>query len=203
MKIILATGNLHKKRELSKIFAPHTVLTPDDLGLSFSFKERGKSYLENALGKAHALFSLVREPVLADDSGLSVPALGGEPSIYSARYGNSNITGQSGRGVGFSDKQRNEYLLSRLKGKEKREAFYVCCMVLLIGEYRFFIAQETLHGLIAEKPEGTGGFGYDPIFLLPDRGKTVASLSEEEKNLISHRGKAGMHIRTIIDKLDI
>jgi XTP/dITP diphosphohydrolase len=131
--------------------------------------------------------------VLADDSGLSLPALGGAPGIYSARYGSDlNAAGEE-----LSAEERNSYLLSQIAGRKDRSAFYVCCMVLIIETYRFFTVQETWHGEITDRPAGRGGFGYDPVFYLPEYGMTAAELSEDEKNRLSHRGKAA----AMIDRL--
>ncbi len=188
MDILLATGNLHKKREISQILDAHRILTPGDLGLDFAYEETGTTYLANAIGKGMALHRQTRKAVIADDSGISVPALGGEPGVYSARYGSE------GGKRRLDDVERYELLLKNMRGVADRRAFYVCCMVLVLEEYRFFVAQETLHGEIGTEPIGSGGFGYDPIFVLPGRGATVAQIPAEEKNRISHRGRAGRRI---------
>ena len=128
--------------------------------------------------------------VIADDSGICVDALDGRPGVYSARYGSESI----------SDGERNALLLEEMKGVERRGAHYVCCMVAILGTDHFGVAQETWHGEIAQAPsEGTGGFGYDPIFYLPDRGLTVADIDDAEKDAISHRGKASRRIRRYLN----
>jgi len=199
MDLILATGNPHKKVELSRILAPHRILIPPDIGASFDAEETGTTYLENALIKAGALSEAAGGiPVLADDSGISVPALGGAPGVYSARYGSEDA------GRNLEAPERNKFLLqnmAHLTG-DGRRAFFVCCMVLILDEYRIFSAQETFGGFIAEEPFGSGGFGYDPIFHLPDRDCTVAELDAVEKDRISHRGRAGLRIKAILDNLD-
>ena len=195
MEVVLATGNAHKAKELEEILAPHRVLTPADLGLDFDCEETGVTYLENALLKARTLADLTDKPVIADDSGLSLPALGGAPGIYSARYGSE----EAGRML--EAPERNDFLLKNLQGIEDRSAFFVCSMVLILSEYRVYSVQETLDGEITGDQSGTGGFGYDPVFYLPERKMTVADLSEEEKNRISHRGKAGAKIKLILDSL--
>lgn len=198
MELILATGNAHKREELGLILAPHTVLTPADIGVSYTAEETGTTYLENAFIKAQALAAATKKPVLADDSGLTVPAMDGEPGVLSARYGSA----WAGRPL--DDGGRNAYLLKkmvRLSGEERRASF-VCCMVLLLNEMRVFTVQETFDGFIADAPSGSGGFGYDPLFYLPRRGMTVAELPEGEKNRISHRGRAGSRIKAILDDLD-
>ncbi len=196
MEIVLATGNKHKKEELADILHPHSVLVPSDIDVRFDFPETGSTYLENAYGKAEHLFGMIGRPVIADDSGLSVPALGGEPGVYSARYG------AEPNGKRLQAAERNRYLLEKMTGVTDRRAFFVCCMVLILEEYRFFVAEETVHGEITHEPAGTGGFGYDPVFSLPEWGKTIAELPEGEKNKISHRGKAGLRIKQIIDLLE-
>ncbi|RKX72688.1 MAG: non-canonical purine NTP pyrophosphatase, partial [Spirochaetes bacterium] len=159
MELLLATGNPHKKEELSRILHPHRVLIPSDLGISFDADETGTTYLENALIKARTLRDLSGgRTVLADDSGLSVPALGGAPGVYSARYGSDESDSE------LEAPERNQLLLANMadiKG-ENREAFFVCCMALILDDYRVFTAQETFSGIIALKPYGAGGFGYDP-----------------------------------------
>lgn len=195
MEIVLATGNAHKKREISEILPGHHILVPREVGVHFHYEETGTTYLENALGKARELFRLTGRAVLADDSGISVPALGGAPGVFSARFGAGEARGE------LDDVGRYELLLEKMRGRSDRSAFYVCCMVLILEEYRFFVCQETLHGEIAQSPIGHGGFGYDPIFLLPDRGKTVAEISSSDKHEISHRGRAGRRIGEIIEAI--
>jgi XTP/dITP diphosphohydrolase len=195
MEIVLAGGNMHKKREISEILQDHTIVLPEECGVRFSHEETGTTYLDNALGKARALYRKIGRPVIADDSGISVPALGGAPGVYSARFGSDE-----GR-KGLDDVGRYELLLEKMVGREDRSAFYVCCMVLLLEDYRFFACQETLHGELMKSPVGNGGFGYDPIFFLPDRNKTVAEISSAEKNEISHRGRAGRRIGEILASL--
>jgi XTP/dITP diphosphohydrolase len=196
MKIVLATGNKHKKKELSQIISSHLLLQPEDLGISFYHEEIADTFIGNSMGKAQALFAACRKPVLADDSGLIVPALnGGEPGIFSARYGSD----ESGKNL--SDTERNLYLLDKMRSISDRSAFFVCCMTLILDEYRVFTVQETFHGEIISRMEGTGGFGYDPIFFLPELGKTAAQLSEKEKNSISHRGKAGIRMAALLHDL--
>jgi len=179
-----ATNNLHKLRELSRLFPGYHLSSPADIGCLFSFEETGKTYLENALGKALNLYHLVETPVLADDSGLEVTGLGGQPGIYSSRYGSADGKTK------LSDAERNTYLLSRAASLSDRSCFFVCCMVLVLDEKRFISVQETFHGVLAGEPSGSGGFGYDPVVYLPEIGKTVAELNDAEKDSLSHRGKA-------------
>lgn len=199
MEFVLATGNQHKKEELERILESHSILLPKDINVAFDADETGKTYLENALIKARVLFNQAGgRPVMADDSGLSVPALGGAPGIYSARYG-SKETGRN-----LAPPERNAFLLrnmTHLSGEDRR-AFFVCCMVLIVDEYRVFTAQETFAGRIADTAAGVGGFGYDPVFFLPERGCTVAELTAAEKDEISHRGRASMRIAAVLDNLE-
>ncbi len=199
MKVLLATGNTHKKEEFKRIFKSHEILIPADIGIDFDVDEIGATFLENSLIKARALLQTVRDvPILADDSGLSIPAFGGAPGIYSARYGNASA------GSPLTSTERNECLLqdiSHLKGEE-RYAFFVCCLTLMLDEHRFFTSQEILSGFITHSPCGTGGFGYDPIFYLPGRDCSVAELSEEDKDVLSHRGQAARRLQRIMDSLE-
>jgi XTP/dITP diphosphohydrolase len=133
--------------------------------------------------------------VIADDSGLCVDALGGKPGIYSARYG-------SVRGRKLEDKARNALLLREMANNPNRKAHFVCAMVLLYSEDRFAAVEETLEGELISEERGTGGFGYDPILFLPEYGKTVAELSEDEKNRLSHRAKAARGIAALLEKFN-
>ena len=196
MDILLATNNSHKAAEFRRIFAsyriPHTILLPNDLGLSFSYEEGTDDYLANSMGKARALYEQARRPVLADDSGLAVAALGWKPGVFSSRFG-SEATGEM-----LSPDARNRYLLDRMRGSRERRACFVCCMVLLLDRFRFLVAQETLWGEIAASPRGEGGFGYDPVFWVPEHGRTVAELPDSVKDRVSHRGRAAMRILAML-----
>ena len=201
MIIWFASGNLHKKRELADILSSAILASgvsfkinikiPSDVGLEFAPEETGNSFVENALIKATALFKLVGEPVIADDSGICVDALDGRPGIHSAYYGGKELNAA----------ERNALLLSELGDNLNRKAHFVCAMALYYGPDRFFIAQETLEGELVRNVEvarGSGGFGYDPILFIPKLGRTVAELSDEEKNKFSHRGKAGRAIGSLL-----
>lgn len=191
MKLWLATNNEHKKRELEAIFSGHTLVTPGSAGLVFDPEETGSTFIENTLIKARALYDLVHEPVLADDSGLCIDALDGRPGIYSARYGSTN-------GKKLESWERNELLLKEMEQVANRKARFICSMVLLFNHDRFFVVQETLEGEIIRESRGSGGFGYDPILYIPEQGCTVAELSEDAKNRISHRGKAGLAVAQLL-----
>ena len=198
MTLWFATGNEHKYRELSAILRGHQLRLPKEKGIDFDPDETGTSFLENALLKGRVLYQLVQEPVIADDSGLCVDALGGRPGIYSARYSGP---GGDGGNEKLSSEERNELLLQELGDTDQRSARFVCAMVLVLSEYRFFVVQETLEGTIVRQGRGAGGFGYDPLLYLKEWGKTVAELSENEKNTLSHRAKAAQRIMTWIDSL--
>ena len=209
MTIWLATGNIHKKKELADILSGdilsgkilserkiRELKSPVDAGLNFEPEETGNSFPENALIKAGELYRLLDgawhpgDVIIADDSGICVDALGGKPGIYSARYGGK-----------VTDTERNALLLAELGDNPLRSARFVCAMVLYCSPDRFYIAQETMEGELvtnAESARGTGGFGYDPVLFIPELGRTVAELSDEEKNRHSHRGKAGRVIARIL-----
>ena len=193
--IWLASGNRHKKAELAAIFK-ETLRIPSEAGIAFDPEENGSTFAENALIKAEALYNIVTEPVIADDSGLCIDALGGRPGIYSARYAGpaNEKTGAAKKNLDAAE--RNAIILGELGNNAQRKARFVCAMALVYGKDRFFMAQETLEGEIVFHgyERGTGGFGYDPIFFLPGRGCTLAELSAEEKNTVSHRGKAARFI---------
>ena len=208
MNIWLASGNFNKKAELAAIFEScglsHKLLVPKDAGIEFDPDETGGSFFENALIKAGELCRLLEEagsplysagdPVIADDSGLCVDALDGRPGILSARYGGK-----------ISAHERNVLLLDELGDASIRRARFVCAMVLFYANDRFFLAQETLEGEIVKSIKdaaGSKGFGYDPVLYIPASERTVAQLSEEEKNHISHRGKAGKIIAKVLTEIN-
>ena len=202
MTVLLATNNEHKKLELAEILAGHSVLVPANLNVEFEFEETEDTFLLNALGKTRALRALVAgrpEPVIvvADDSGLCVDALHGAPGVFSARYGSPD-----GGVTELPSPKRNALLLQALEGVSERRAHFVCCMVAVFPDDRFAVVQETFEGEIAHVPSGDGGFGYDPIFLLPERGMTVAELPEGEKHRISHRGKAARSLAAALSAME-
>ena len=193
--LTVATNNPHKLREFRRLFSGFRLFSPEQVGSTFSYEETGTTYLGNALGKALHLYHLIETPVLADDSGLEVAGLGGQPGIYSSRFGSVDTK--------LSDSERNAYLLNRAAFLNDRACFFVCCMVAVFDEKRFFAVQETFPGVLAAEPSGSGGFGYDPVVYLPEKGKTVAELSDEEKNGISHRGKAARRLATLLAANDL
>lgn len=206
-KLYLATGNKHKREEIQQILQDYEIRIPSDDGIDFDPVEDGKSFYENSLIKARALWNLVHEPVIADDSGICVDALGGEPGIYTSRYAGPDFMHGKADGSKISQEQQNSFLIQQLNDtkSENRSCHYTCAMVLLLNPDRFFVAQETFEGQLIhniEEAAGNGGFGYDPIVYLPDYKKTVAQISSEEKNRISHRGKALKTIAKILENLE-
>ncbi len=217
MKIYLATGNLNKKREMSEILSEHTIVIPSDENIDFSPVEDGSTFYENSLIKARALYDIVHSPVIADDSGIGVDALNGEPGIFSSRYAGPAFMHGKPDGKKISQEEQNRFLIEQTnKAIEenqlppapylhgKRSCHYTCAMVLYCGPDRLFVAQETFEGCLIDsldKAAGTGGFGYDPIVFLPEYNRTVAQLTPDEKNAISHRGKAVRVIQKIIESL--
>ncbi len=187
-ELLLASNNEHKTREFARLFPGVKIRVPREVGIEFDFPEDGDTFFANAYGKASALHRLSGRPVIADDSGLCVDSLGGEPGILSARYGSPP------GGAVLDAPRRNDYLLSRMAGMTARSARFVCCLVLVLGTERFVSAQETVPGVIAESPRGGHGFGYDPLFYLAEMGKTMAELSDVDKDRISHRGRAARQI---------
>lgn len=176
-KIVLATGNKGKLNEFREMLPSFDVLSPKNLGIDFNVQETGASFYENALIKARALYEICKMPTLADDSGLCVDALGGAPGVMSARYS------------GGTDADNVKKLLSELKNKTDRAAHFSCCIVYFDGTKTVEATGET-HGHIALCPDGDGGFGYDPVFVSDDLGKTFAMATAEEKNAVSHRARA-------------
>jgi XTP/dITP diphosphohydrolase len=192
---VLATNNKHKKQELQKIMTGINIITPDEIGIDFDCDETGTTFLENSMLKAQTLYELAGRPVIADDSGLCVEGLDGAPGIFSARYGSP------AGGPDLESSERNIFLLNKmasLKGPEERKATFVCCMSAIIDKYRIYTVQETIAGFIAEKPYGAGGFGYDPVLYLPEQLKTVAELTDNEKNKISHRARAALRLGLLL-----
>lgn len=191
-KIIFATGNEEKMREIREILAslPVEVLSMKEAGIQADIIEDGKTFEENAVIKAKAIAQLSEEIVLADDSGLVIDYLNGEPGIYSARY----------MGEDTSYRIKNENLIQRLEGvpDEERTARFVCVIAAAFPDGTVLTTEGTVEGRIGYEEKGENGFGYDPIFYLPEYGCTTAQLTEEKKNEISHRGKA---LRKMVEKL--
>ncbi|MBI5379224.1 MAG: XTP/dITP diphosphatase [Nitrospirae bacterium] len=192
MELVLATNNPHKVREIREVLAdlPIKVLTPADLRLAVEVKEDGATYAENAAKKARAVAALTGRPALADDSGLEVEALGGEPGVRSARY-----TGEDASGADHIRK-----LLEALSGVpfDRRRAVFRCVLVLAWPDGGEETAEGACEGTITFQPMGERGFGYDPVFLIPEYGQTFAQMEPREKHRISHRGRALERLREIL-----
>lgn len=183
MKVILASKNPHKLTELSVILSQHgfEIALESEYGLDIDVDETGTTFEENSLLKAEAVMKASGLPVLADDSGLMVDALDGAPGVYSARYGHKS-----------SDGERTEFLLENMKDvpDEKRTAKFVCVITCLWPDGRKIVARGECPGVITHEVHGENGFGYDPVFYLPELGMTYAELPSEQKNAISHRARA-------------
>jgi len=194
-KLVIATGNAGKLREIQALLAPLgcEVLTQTDLGIADA-EEPHPTFIENALAKARHAAALAGLPALADDSGVCAVALRGEPGVHSARYaGNSP-------GRGERDARNNDKLVAALAACSDRRAYYYCAMVLVrhAADPQPLIGEGYWWGEISAHARGCNGFGYDPHFFLPELGKTAAELDPEHKNRLSHRGQA---LRQLVDKL--
>lgn len=183
-KIIFATGNEGKMREIREILKELQVpvLSMKEAGVSLNIEENGSTFAENAEIKARAVWNCTGGIVLADDSGLVVDALGGEPGVYSARY----------MGEDTSYEIKNREIIRRLEAVsgQDRSARFVCIIAAVLPDGTVRKTEGTMDGVIAMEPAGEEGFGYEPILYIPEYGKTGAQLTMEEKNAISHRGKA-------------
>jgi len=188
MRLVLSTRNQHKVRELGVLLAPHEVLPlPDNVELP---PETGDTFAENALGKARAAAEQTGMPAIADDSGIEASALAGRPGVRSARYAGQNAT----------DEDNLNKLLEEVPDEGDRRVTYVCALAYVDGDEEH-VFEGRCEGTLAHEPRGTGGFGYDPAFLPADRddSRTMAELSVEEKDAISHRGRAA---RAFLDWLE-
>ncbi len=192
--LLIATKNRHKLNEISTILVnrPIELKSLADFGNSPEIIENGQTFRENAAIKADTCFEYFHLPAMGDDSGLEVPALGNEPGVFSARYA----------GADTNDLKNNLYLLDKMKGLtgEQRRARFVCTICYRDEGHREFFTGIT-EGYILDEFRGQSGFGYDPIFYIPEIGKTYAELSMEEKNAISHRGKAMIKFAAFLDKI--
>ena len=192
MRFVAATGNKGKLREIKEILAdfPLDVVSMGEAGIHDEIDETGKTFEENAVIKARYIAGLTNDIVIADDSGLEVDYLNGEPGIYSSRFA----------GEGASDEDKNRKLLRLLQGVpfEKRTGRFVCAVAVVFPDGRSFTVQGKCEGYIGEKPAGFNGFGYDPLFYVPGYEMTIAEMDTETKNSISHRGKA---LRMMVQEL--
>lgn len=197
MKIVFASGNAHKTREVKELLQESLqfdfeLLSLKDVGFEGDIVEDGSTFEENSMIKAETVYEFCRLPVIADDSGICVDALGGAPGIHSARYA-----------AVFADKNSPDdtntaLLLRNMEGKTDRSARFVCA-VSFVSDTLSFTVKKACEGTIINEKRGDGGFGYDPVFFVEEFGKTLSEVTEEQKNSISHRGKA---IRAAAEKLN-
>ena len=192
MKMVLASKNPHKLTEMTAILSQLgvEVVLESDVGADVDVEETGETFEENSLLKARAVMEATGLPAIADDSGLCVTALGGGPGVYSARYG----------GEGLDDKGRYELVLQGLSGQLDRSAKFVSVITACFPNGDVLTARGECPGLITYAPRGSGTFGYDPIFLVPEKKKTFAQMEGEEKNAISHRGRALQKFKVELEK---
>ena len=190
MKLIIASSNKGKLKEFSALLSPlgYEVYSAKEAGIDIEVEETGKTFAENSALKARAIYDICKECVLADDSGLCVDALGGAPGVYSARYGGLE-----------SEKERTALLLENMKDvpEDKRTAHFVCTIHFIYADGREIAVEGRVDGKIAFEPTGENGFGYDPVFLY--NGVSFASVSQEEKNRVSHRANA---LKALLGKLE-
>ncbi|MEG0806238.1 MAG: XTP/dITP diphosphatase [Lachnospiraceae bacterium] len=197
MRIIFATGNQHKMKEVREILGGTgiEIQSMKDAGIEIDIVEDGNTFEENALIKAKAVAQFTDDLVLADDSGLEIDALGGEPGIYSARY--------AGEDTSYSIK--NQLILERLEGvpDAERTARFVCAIAAVFPDKKNLVVRGTFEGQIGHIPGGENGFGYDPIFYVPECGCTSSQMSPQEKNKRSHRGQALHRIREELERREL
>ena len=182
MKVVLASKNAHKLQELQDILSAQgvEVILESAAGVDVEVEETGTTFEENSLLKARAVMEASGLPAIADDSGLMVDALNGAPGVYSAQYG----------GPGLDDAGRYRLLLENMRGVLDRKCRFVSAITLCMPSGDIVTARGECPGTLAYAPQGENGFGYDPIFFVPEKKKTFAQLTAEEKNAISHRGRA-------------
>ena len=182
MKLIIASNNKHKIYEIKKILGTRfePILSMSEAGISHETVEDGETFAENALKKAREIAEISGTAALADDSGICVNALGGAPGVYSARF-----SGEHG-----DDEANNRLLLEKLLPMEDKSAYYACAMALVYPDGKELLAEGYMHGNITHDVRGEGGFGYDPLFIPLGETRTVAEMTDEEKNAISHRANA-------------
>ncbi|MBQ7034817.1 MAG: RdgB/HAM1 family non-canonical purine NTP pyrophosphatase [Clostridia bacterium] len=189
-KFVIATNNPHKVIEFKRILEPMGIhcVSLKEMGIQSDAEETGTTFMENAYIKAKAVFDICGLPSVADDSGICVDALGGQPGIYSARYG----------GEGLNDEDRMFLLLKNMESEENRAAHFTSAISCVMGEERVIEAEGYIFGRLTREPRGEHGFGYDPIFLPDGYEMTTAEMEGDAKNAISHRGNA---LREFAEKL--
>lgn len=190
MEMIFAAKNKGKIKEIKQILPDFDILSMEDAGISIDIIEDGKTFIENAIKKASEIAKISGKIALADDSGLEIDFLNGTPGIHSARY--------LGENTPYVEK--NNHILHEMENvpEQQRTARFVCAIAAVFPNGKIITAQDTIEGRIAFESKGTNGFGYDPIFFVPELGKTTAELSPEQKNAISHRGKALQKMKQLL-----
>ena len=188
MKLIIASNNQHKIYEIKKILMEKfdEIISLKEAGIEHETVEDGETFMDNAVKKAKEIAEISGSYALADDSGICCDALGGAPGIFSARFS------------GGSDEDNNALLLEKLNGKEDKRAHYTCAMALCSPNGELTLAEGYMYGTITEDRRGNGGFGYDPLFIPIGETRTVAEMTDEEKNAISHRANA---LNSLLEKL--
>lgn len=195
--MIFATGNMGKLKEIKDILGDigEEIISMKEAGIDMDIEENGSTFEENAIIKAKEIMEVTGQIVLADDSGLEVDALNKEPGIYSARY----------MGVDTSYEIKNQNIIDRLEGVEgeDRSARFVCAIAAAFPNGEVIVTRGTIEGVIAKEPAGVNGFGFDPIVYVPEYGMTTGQMEPEQKNQISHRGKALMEMKKILKERNI
>ncbi len=195
MEVIAATHNKNKLREFREILSPFgfEIIGAEEAGFFEEPEENADSFMGNSLIKARAIHKFSSKAAIADDSGLVVEALGGEPGVYSARYG----------GEGLDDKGRTALVLERMKNvsDEKRTARFVCAIAFIGADGKELTAEGSVEGFMTRSPQGDNGFGYDPVFYVPELKKTFAEASSGEKNGLSHRGRALLELKKKLENM--
>ena len=197
MKVVLASQNRHKLAEIQAIVSKYGIelVLQSELGIHIDVDETGTTFEENSYLKAKAVVDATGLPAMADDSGLSVDVLNGEPGIYSARYGGEACQ---------TDYDRLSFLLQNMRGvrSDERTARFVCVITLLYPDGKKLVARGTCEGLITTEPHGDDGFGYDPVFYVPREGKTFAEMGADRKNAISHRANALYRLSRMLEETE-
>ena len=189
MRIVAATSNKHKLKEICAVLSEHEILSQEEAGFFGDVEETGTTFQENALIKARTVCRATGMPSLADDSGLCVNALGGAPGVYSARYSGQGTMGN------------RALLLKNLEGVSDRSAYFCCALALVFPDGREYTTEGKTYGRILEEAQGENGFGYDPLFWSDDLKQSFAVVSECDKNAVSHRGRALCELKKILGAL--
>jgi len=198
MNLLFASQNRHKRDELEHLITPHTLSMPNELDIDYYYEETADTLIENSLGKAMHLHKLSNKITIADDTGLFVDALNGNPGVHTARYGEDVFNRP------LTSLEQCEYLLENIRHvkDEHRSARFICTIALVISPHRFYLFTQSIEGMITTATVGTDGFGYDPIFYVPSVSRTLSQIPITKKNEISHRGKATRDMLIMLQGLD-